>query len=265
MIKLGVVSDLHSEFWDANDRATIMEVVRRRLIDADLVLMPGDLGSGRGGLDTARALFADRPVVCVAGNHEFYNADYDTVLGDLHGAADDQVQFLHNSIAEFKLADTPVRVLGTTLWTDFDLYGNVPLALLDARALSDFQFIRHRGRPLTPSDTLIWHREQRGWLLNALDSKFDGLTIVMTHHAPVSFAISPKYQDDRLSPCFASRMESLLVRQDVALVVWGHTHHCVQRTIESTRFISNQTGYPGWAVYSDFPTETGEFGQTVVL
>lgn len=264
MIKLGLVSDLHTEFWQAEDRATISEVVRRRLADADLVLLPGDLGIGRGGIAIAQALFADRPLVCVAGNHEFYDGDYESVLSELQ-ATDAQVHFLHNSMATFDLADTAVRVFGTTLWTDFDLHGNAPLALLDAQMLSDFRWIRYRDRTLTPADTLAWHREQRAWLLDGLNTKFDGMTIVMTHHAPVSFAISPKYVNDQLSPCFASRMETLLVRDDVSLVVWGHTHHCVDRTIETTRFVSNQTGYPGWFTGSDFPTETGEFGQMIVL
>jgi hypothetical protein len=60
-------------------------------------------------------------------------------------------------------------------------------------------------------------------------------------------------------------MDDLLIRDDLALVVWGHTHHCVDRTIDKTRFVSNQTGYPGWVSGLTQPTETGEFGQIIEL
>jgi hypothetical protein len=56
-------------------------------------------------------------------------------------------------------------------------------------------------------------------------------------------------------------MESLLLQDDLRLVVWGHTHHCVDRTIERTRFVSSQTGYPGYIP----ATETGEYGQIISL
>ena len=130
--------------------------------------------------------------------------------------------------------------------------------------LNDFHLIRWRDSILKPQDTLMWHKEQLSWLLTTLDEKFDGLTIVMTHHAPVSFAIAPEHVGSNLSPCFASRLENHLVRDDLSLVVWGHTHHCVDRVIEGTRFVSNQTGYPGW-VSGGGLTETGRFGQIIEL
>lgn len=262
MIKVGIVSDLHTEFWSLHHLTNVGAKVASTLADADLILLAGDIGKGADGIAIAASLFPNKPVFMVAGNHEYYQGDYDQVLNEMQAMTVNNVTFLHQAVGRITLDDTPIRIIGTTLWTDFDLHGEVPLSLLDAQAgLNDFRLIRYNDGTLTPGDTLNWHTEQRAWLLNALDVSFDGITILLTHHAPVSFAISQRYVGDALSPCFASRMEQVLVRDDLPLVVWGHTHHCVDRTIETTRFISNQTGYIG----AGGITETGAFGQIVEL
>lgn len=260
MVKIGIVSDLHSEFWIPGYEL-IGSRVQSQLADVDIILLAGDIGVGEMGIQTARSLFPTKPLFMVAGNHEFYEGDYDAVLERLHEAASRlDVTFLHKAVATKRVGDVDIRIIGTTLWTDFDLHGNPPLALLDATALNDFRLITYKGRVLRPSDTLAWHQDERRWIFERLDEPApETLTILLTHHAPVSFAIGPQFVGDNLSPCFASRMEQGLLRDDL-LVVWGHTHHCVDRIIERTRFISNQTGYP---VGRTFRTETGQYGQVI--
>lgn len=259
MIKIGLVSDLHSEFWSSAALKRIGGKINDHLALADIILLPGDIGNGRMAIDTARALFPDKPVCMIAGNHEFYQNDYETVLTELQSV--DNIHFLHMSVVHLTVNDTPVRIIGTTLWTDFDLYGTPDLSMLVARkGLNDFRLIRFEDHVLNPQDTVVWHRAQRDWITQRLDEVFEGVTILMTHHAPVSFGVHPRFVNDPLTPCFCSRMEQVLLRDDLPLVVWGHTHHCVDRTIGSTRFVSNQTGYP-----SGLGTETGEFGQIIEL
>ena len=262
MINIGLVSDLHTEFWTTTTEQRIGAMIQERLDAADLILLPGDIGHGADGVAMARRLFPDKPVFMVAGNHEFYQGDYAAVLDDLQAAATGNIHFLHMAVGEITIRDTAVRIIGTTLWTDFDLHGTPDLSLLAARrGLNDFRLITYHDHLLTPLDTLAWHHEQRAWIMTQLDDPFDGLTILMTHHAPASFAIAGRYVLDDLSPCFASRMESILLQDDLPLVVWGHTHHCIDRTIERTRFVSSQTGYPGQIR----ATETGECGQIIAL
>ena len=262
MINIGLVSDLHTEFWRSQDEHRIGDRVREQLKGADFILLPGDIGNGVDAIAMARRLFPDTPVFMVAGNHEFYQGDYSIVLGEMYDAATDNIHFLHMSVGRITVHDTPIRIIGTTLWTDFELHVTPDLSLLHAhRGLNDFRVISYLGQTLTPRDTLEWHKEQRAWIEECLDEVFDGITILMTHHAPVSFAIGPRYVGDALSPCFASRMESVLLRDDLPLVVWGHTHHCVDRVILNTRFVSNQTGYAGYIP----ATETDEYGQIIEL
>jgi len=265
MLKIGLVSDLHTEFWNPSDRSTIAEVIQRRLADADLILMPGDIATGSASIAVAQELFPDRSVCLIAGNHEFYERDYNKTVDDLHVAAGRNVRFLDKTTAVMEINRTFIRVIGCTLWTDFLLHGTRELSLLDAKQLNDFRLIRYQDRILRPADTLEWHIQEREWLIGQLETPFDGVTIVMTHHAPVAFAIAPEFNGDALSPCFASNLEPMLAPKNAALVVWGHTHHCVDRMIGNTRYVSNQTGYPGRVTRSALPTETGEFGQIIVV
>jgi predicted phosphodiesterase len=261
MVKIGLVSDLHTEFWKPSDYLTIGPRVQASLEDADLILLAGDIGVGIASYNIARRLFPDRPVFMVAGNHEFYGDDYETVLGALQ-ATTGSVMFLHNTVEVLTIRGTPIRIVGTTLWTDFALHQSVPLSILDAMLINDYHLIRFKNQKLKPHDTLKWHEEQLSWLLATLDKQFEGITIVMTHHAPVSFAIAPEHIGSNVAPCFASSLENYLLRDDLPLVVWGHTHHCVDRVIDRTHFVSNQTGYPGW-VSGGGLTETGQFGQII--
>lgn len=254
-MKLGIISDLHTEFWHDRGFRMIGGAVRERLATADIILLPGDIGVGINSIHAAQRLFPDKPVFMVAGNHEFYYFDYATCLANLQAAASTNVHLLHKTVVELG----HVRIIGTTLWTDFDLFGTPDLSQLQAQgSLNDFRLIRHQDRPLRPADTIEWHAEQWAWVKAALDQPFDGYTILMTHHAPVSFAIAERFVNDALSPCFASRLEPQLVRDDLPLVVWGHTHSCIDRTIGGTRFFSSQTGYPVWP-----STETGDYGQII--
>lgn len=268
-MKVGIVSDLHTEFWKPIHEQ-ITSKIQDHLADAELILLAGDIGTGQDSVAVAARLFPDKPVFMVAGNHEFYNGDYEEVLGEMAEAAakSANVRFLHQDAAFFDLGEERWRILGTTLWTDFDLHGTPDLSMLDARILNDFTYIRLGERILEPRDTLNLHRDQRDWLLDALNEVFEDKetkTILLTHHAPTSFAIAPRYMGDDLSPCFASRMEPLLIRDDLALVVWGHTHHCVTRQIENTRFISVQTGYPITAFNQLARSETGHYGKVITL
>jgi predicted phosphodiesterase len=262
-IKIGLVSDLHSEFWHDHHFQGIGRKIQQRLHDADLILLAGDIGSSADSVTTARRLFPDKPVCLIAGNHEAYGADHAATLLQLRDAADaTNVYFLQQNDFVTMINGTAIRVLGATLWTDFDLFGTPDLSMLDGRkSLNDFRLVEVTGGFLTPQQTVTWHNQDKAWLLAELDKPFDGLTVVMTHHAPVNFAIPPKYVGDRLSPCFASKLDNLFVRDDVALVVWGHTHHSVDRTIDNTRFVSNQTGYPT----GPKQTETGDYGIIIAV
>jgi len=60
-MKLQVLSDIHLETGDYAPAQT----------DADVVVLAGDIHVGRAGFGWIRKHFGEKPVIYVAGNHEF--------------------------------------------------------------------------------------------------------------------------------------------------------------------------------------------------
>ena len=67
--------------------------------------------------------------------------------------------------------------------------------------------------------------------------------MIVTHHAPSDRSLPPGYQDDWLSPAYASSLDSLIEASEAKLWVHGHTHRPVDDGVGGTRVISNPRGY----------------------
>lgn len=234
-MKLHVLSDLHTEFAPFSPPET----------DADALVLAGDTGVGLRGMERARgwAEALGKPVVYVAGNHEFYGGAIPRHHEKLAAAAEGTgVRFLENGLAALGGA----RVLGCTLWTDFNLFGNRYLDAAAAQAvMNDFRKIRvspafHRFRP---GDARRLHQKSVEWLRARLDEPFDGPTVVVTHHAPSLRSLDPSDRSDPVSAGDASDLEWLLDGR-AALWIHGHTHYRADYTAGGTRVVSNPRGYP---------------------
>ena len=168
-MKLHILSDLHLEFGDFVLPQT----------DADVIVLAGDIGIGADGIQWA-AKQGDKPVIYIAGNHEYYNREYIKTLDGMRRAAKDRgVHFLENN----ELVLGGVRFLGCTLWTDFAVYPpmSAKMAMDHARQqLNDFRLIENGEQLFTPEDSLRLHEESIAWLGQRLDTPFDGPTVVIT-------------------------------------------------------------------------------------
>jgi Icc-related predicted phosphoesterase len=253
-MRVHVFSDLHLEFGPI---ALPPEVRSGRL--ADLVLLAGDIHTKRRGPRWAAETF-DQPVAMILGNHEAYGDSLyaaiaaDRKEADAHSARRRHpIRSLERETWTLSAADgTPVRVIAATLWTDFEIFGAARQAHVmdDAhRAMNDFQMIRisdginDEQRPLTPSDCLRLHRESRSYIANELVRPFDGVTIVMTHHAPGRRSVTDSFRDDPITAAYASDLEELIERTQPQLWVHGHIHSSSDYYIGSTRVVCNPRGY----------------------
>jgi predicted phosphodiesterase len=232
VMKLHVLSDLHTEFSDFDPPET----------DADVVVLAGDIGVGPGGIEWAADHWPDRPVIYVPGNHEYYGHDI-VRAGALYKAAPDNIHVLSNNVLELD----GVRFLGTTLWTDFRFYGEGEawFARQKAKALlEDFTSIRNGNRLFTPEDSVELHRASVAWLASELEKEFDGPAVVVTHHLPTALSIASRYKNDALNPAFASRLERLIEKYQPDLWIHGHTHVPCDYAIRGARVVCNPRGYP---------------------
>lgn len=236
-MRILILADLHTEFHRFEPSA----------VEADLVLLAGDVGVGTTGVQLARKWFAPLPVAYVAGNHEFYGHNVDDLGPQLDEAArGSNVSVLENS--ELVLGD--VRILGCTLWTDFRLQEPIVLReramFIAAANMADYTQIRigPSRRRLRPQDTAARHDASIWWLDRALAEPFAGRTVVVTHAAPSPRSNPERYATDPLTCAFASDLERLIARHRIDLWVHGHTHHNVDYMLGDTRVVSNQRGYP---------------------
>ena len=78
-------------------------------------------------------------------------------------------------------------------------------------------------------------------LKKLINETFQGKTVVVTHHCPSWNSVTPKYQSNLLSACFASRLEDLLGKSE--LWIHGHTHESFDYDINGTRVVCNPRGY----------------------
>jgi predicted phosphodiesterase len=251
-MKFLVLSDLHVEFATFNPART--------LVDVDAVILAGDILPGDKVVRWAarESIFGtDMPIIFVPGNHEFYGGELQTRRAQLREAAAAVPNVHVLDPGELLLDDGRVRVLGCTLWTDFQVaiptdgarVSHPSWAMEEAwRFVNDYRSIRFRPPGssrvalLTPADTLAFHEVERAWLRRKFLEPFNGTTVVVTHHAPAAGSIAPRWADDWLTPSFVSDLADEFF--DVpALWVHGHTHSSFDYMRGGCRVVCNPRGY----------------------
>ena len=144
------------------------------------------------------------------------------------------------------------------LWTDFALFGEADrfFAMQQARQrMTDFSIIQNHGQRFTPEDAVRQHMASRDWLTAMLAEPFANKTVVVTHHAPSSRSVHPKYASDLLTPAFASNLENLMDGDRTALWIHGHMHESFDYEIYDTRVACNPRGYTPNALNPDFRSD----------
>jgi Icc-related predicted phosphoesterase len=253
-MRLHVFSDLHLEFGACEFPPEVRDGGL-----ADLVLLAGDIDTKRRAPLWAAEVFA-APVAMILGNHEAYGDSLTATIAAQRKSATEASALRNNPVRTLECetwtlttADgTPVRVVAATLWTDFALFGAARQERMmdDAHyAMNDFQMIAitdsrpREQRLLTPSDCLRLHRESRAFIESELAKPFDGVTIVMTHHAPSGRSLPAFREGDPINAAYASDLEALIEQARPQLWVHGHIHSSSDYRIGSTRVVCNPRGY----------------------
>lgn len=213
--------------------------------DADLVVLAGDIARPAQAIEWAAQW--GRPTLYVAGNHEFYGSSLAATMRALKEAsAGTPVRVLDD---EAVVIDG-VRFLGSTLWTDFRLFGDgAPREQAQAAAqgfMRDFTriFIDDAQRePLTPQHTASLFERHSAWLDERLREPHPGPTVVITHHAPATGSIHPRFAGSPVNAAFVSDAQWLLAGDRAQLWVHGHTHDSFDYRVNGTRVVCNPRGY----------------------
>lgn len=263
-MKIQLLSDLHLE---ANP-----DFVAEPAPGADLLVLAGDIGSyqiRRDGSvfdepDWGLRRFSPLPqhagwpvpVVFVPGNHEYDALDFDATHRRLRACCERLgIHWLERETLCFD----GVRLIGTTLWSDYDALGTVEalrppgLDPLTHRLRQRDKAFRAANFYLQKMQTLRGGRlfdaeamrEQalacQSWLHAALQRPHDGLTVVVTHFAPTLHSADPRYGLTPGTAGFCNALDDWLALADV----WLHGHlHCPQdRHLGRCRVVANPLGY----------------------
>ncbi len=239
-MRLQLLSDLHleTESYDPEPAAS-----------AELLVLAGDIDSRWDAL--ARFRGWPQPVVFVAGNHEFDGRD----VGEATDALRERCARLGITMLErdsIVVADSQgarIRIVATTRWSDFDLFGAVG-RVKAMRAGAYFMALMQATRAGRPFDVDSMRAEAlacRAWLEAELKRPRDGWdrTVVVTHFAPSIRSADSRYGARSGTASFCNADDDLLPFAEL----WLHGHlHCVHdyavaRAGGPTRVVCNSRGH----------------------
>ena len=236
-MKLQLLSDLHLEAHPHFSPSPAP--------GADMLVLAGDIGSYQPGSrltdeDFGLARFSPlpqyagwpTPVIFVPGNHEYDGQDFDAAHARLRRTCDrlGLVWLERESVVL-----DGVRLVGTTLWSDFD-------ALADHGAITHMeQRLKLRGKAFRAADFYLSKtggtrrgepflaaqlREQalicQAWLRQALAQPFAGTTVAITHFAPSLRSADPRYGLIPGTAGFCNALDDCLPH--ARLWLHGHLH-----------------------------------------
>jgi DNA repair exonuclease SbcCD nuclease subunit len=229
--------------------------------DVDVVVIAGDVCEGvKKAFEHVRRIVPDRiPVVMVAGNHEFYRHVWSEEIAQAKSLARDfNLLFLNDDVT--MLGDT--RFVGSTLWTNYRLFGdaNAAVAMETARrGMNDHRLITWQKNPwkrFRPEEALLLHERSRAFIADALRRPFKGNTVIVTHHAPHFGSVEKRFQKDTLTAAFASDLTDVIAVGETSAdrdddgdrkngLIWnhGHTHASSDYYVGSVRILANPHGY----------------------
>jgi predicted phosphodiesterase len=234
-VKINYFSDIHLEFGELGKPST----------DADIIIAAGDIGIFKQGTEWLKTF--NKPVIYVAGNHEFYGYEHtETLLEIREQCTNSNISFLENE----QLVFNGVRFLGCTLWADLFAEGKKKAEKLD-KTLNDFRKIQFLEEAFDPNQfSWLYHRSKE-WLETELAKPFTGKTVVITHHAPTTWSWndSPKALK-KLAYC--NDLKALFHEYDIAAWFHGHIHSPADYRIAGARILSNPRGYVGRKIVDSF-------------
>lgn len=239
-MRLQLLSDLHLETETFDPQPAP---------NAEALVLLGDIDATWAGFE--RFGHWPVPVWLVAGNHEFDGREWNDAWPALRAHTQAfGIRLLERETIEVAGADgRRVRIVATTRWSDFDLFGAGQRERA-MRSAAYFMRLMNATRDGQPFDAAAVRAEAlacRRWLAQELARPHAAdATLVLTHFAPSVASADPRYGHQPSTASFCNDDESLLARADVWL--HGHLHCChdyrVPRgaTAAPTRVVSNARG-----------------------
>lgn len=224
--------------------------------DAELIILAGDIGVGIRGVQWAieQSEKLDKDILYLRGNHESWDNQLESLFAKMKFITDGtRVHVMEDESIQYD----DIVFLCCTLWTDYMLYGHKARPEIMNMLRNDFSdnLLINKPFKFDPLESLEIHEKSMEWLRERLMSipSFQK-KVVVTHHAPTIYALSPRYRfNDLASAAFASDLEGFILETQPNYWFHGHTHFNHEMKIGKTIITCNQKGYPS----EKFPKKVG--------
>jgi len=228
-MRLRLLSDLHMEGYEYHyDYA-----------GEDLVVLAGDIHTQNRHRNLLDQIPSNVKVIMVAGNHEYYGAEFHTMNLFLAGLENRYHNFTYLQNESIRIDG--VDFFGGTMFTDLELYNDpVQAARNVVNGIADFSWIKKSDRRWTPQDHVAEHYKFCEYLEDWLEQEHTK-RVVISHFVPHPIASDPKFEGSPANPYFISDMTRFMGWD--GLWLFGHTHHAVDAYVGKTHLLCNPKGY----------------------
>jgi predicted phosphodiesterase len=289
-LKIAFASDLHLEFRDIrlknDNNADVLCLCGDIFVSKDLAAYDEEYANFRSMrihdflIDCANNF---NHVILVAGNHTFYHGDFHSGITNMktHLSYIKNLHILDNESVDID----GVLFIGSTMWSDMNKEDPETIRYIN-RSMNDFRVIqnskslveykvavsddsdnpatidpytgkgikyerRYRLGSFTPYDAIDEFHKSTKFIRDTIDENQDKKIVVITHHSPSYSSISPIYEYDSLmNGGYHSNCESLM-KDNVILWGYGHTHNPHSYYIGDTLLVCNPRGYDGHEACAD--------------
>lgn len=230
-MRIQLISDVHVEF-DRDIGAAFIDSLDPP--QCDVLVLAGDITTHQYAVDAIEHFclrYANKPVLWVHGNHEYYGTSRSAVLALTRTLCRTcpNLRFLDKSIVQLDGR----RFLGTTLWyRDEGDYG-----------WNDFRYIKNCS---------VWLGQEAEDCKKFLEDNLQENDIVISHMLPSTQCIAKPWIRSPHNKFFVHDLTDLIVERKPALWMFGHTHNHVDVRVGATRCVSNPRGYPHEAKLANF-------------
>jgi Icc-related predicted phosphoesterase len=271
-MKFDLVSDLHDDYnktkgfpYEPNEGSEILVVA------GDWMERQSFRNSKYQALREAQLMY--KHVVVIAGNHEFYGANYQATVNEFREVMNgmEGVHFLHGD--KWDVPFTDILFMGGTLFTDMN--GDDPLTKARMKQyMADFTYITYGGPIITPAiKSSAWDMSDGGFLdapstygdrkivtpddyvrewramtkyfEDTADENPDKKIVLVTHHAMSEKSVMPRFMIQYLeNGGYRTRMEWFFEKhKNVHVHCHGHMHDFIRYEHANTRVYCNPFGY----------------------
>ncbi|MFL0690732.1 MAG: metallophosphoesterase [Agrobacterium tumefaciens] len=216
--------------------------------DADVCICAGDICEGgpeRAVRYLGEHVSHEMPVILVPGNRDYYRASLVEGLREAMYVAAQLYPSVH-VLSRHSIVLGGHRFIGATLWSDFNLHGNMSWAMRCAQTeLNDYREIKFSNVP--PQQFSAGHASgqnhmDKHFIRSTLGTPFAGPTVVVTHHAPSILSLGPHFAGAPLPASAVTNLEPDISRYRPAAWIHGHIHHRSDYFVMGTRVICNPRG-----------------------